>query len=595
MRTRSLRSATPGLTKKTPAKIAYDQMLNEEAQRPKARGRKPTIGSFSSQLAPAVIAPAPVSTRSKRAAPDMSAAADDVPANPANEAIHVKSIENDEENSMSPPTRKTRPSRAITKSGKIKREPLECYPLDTMLSNSPPVDSNNSSQETNSSRPKRKATATTTANSSSRDVQESAISEQISDIEENPPKKRRVHVPSSPDRSSLSRPKRKLSVNAPMKTPSLSTRQTSSATSTVAAADEADDPALPKFKTRASISYHGDCSSLATANDPPHSDSAATKRERKASTVSFELPGEERQSERASPAAESNASDAISIGSVTADNPGSAHAAMQRPASTTPLSEPLSPDIESPLRQASTAVSEDVVPSTRVTRSLSRELRAEAQTPDIETVGAESEVVGITKTSPRKRGRPAKNSKPAPPSRQNSTPGITPRVIAKRTDKPTVKKGGPKGRKKTSADAYTQAQYDRMYELKGAYRDLVRAIKPALAELAERSLRKMEEDPRAHEQESEYAPTIAALDARYKARLARIELENHMRRTNLEQRLAADKAAARIQFEVSFTQLNNDGIAAHVKTEPCHGCKGHLHHAVFASNAEDTSRGDCRL
>lgn len=350
---------------------------------------------------------------------------------------------------------------------------------------------------------------------------------------------------------------------------------------------------MSKAHTQSSISYLEDLASSTTSNSPSPPDSAVINRERKASSVSFELSVEDSQSRRASTASESIASLDPSTERAPADIPDSGPAASQRPASTTPCSEPLSPAMESPLEAASAALSENVVSSTRVTRSFSRELHAGAQTPDIETKDAELRDAATTITGPRRRGRPAK-SRPAPPSRQNSTPGVTPRAIMKKTDKPAVKKGGPKGRKKTSADAYTQAQYDRMYELKGAFRDVVRAMKPALAELAERSLKKMEDDPKAHEQEPEYELTMAELEARHKAKLARIELEDRIRRTNLEQRLAADKAAAQIQFEVSFTQVN-DGAAADMPKEPCHKCEGHLHHAVSTSNAQGSSRGDCRL
>ncbi|KAI0835570.1 hypothetical protein F5Y06DRAFT_275738 [Hypoxylon sp. FL0890] len=92
------------------------------------------------------------------------------------------------------------------------------------------------------------------------------------------------------------------------------------------------------------------------------------------------------------------------------------------------------------------------------------------------------------------------------------------RGVTKRTGrKPAAKKGGRgkgRGQKKVYTDPLTQAAYERQRELRELYSQVALAIKPALDELADETIKEITEDPEAHKEATEYFMVKDQLDSR---------------------------------------------------------------------------------
>lgn len=106
--------------------------------------------------------------------------------------------------------------------------------------------------------------------------------------------------------------------------------------------------------------------------------------------------------------------------------------------------------------------------------------------------------------------------------------------VAKRTaKKPAPKKGGTRGKGRGQKKAYdeprAQAAYERQRELRDLYSQVSLAIKPALDEIADRTLKMLIEDPDAHKEVEEYFAVQRQLDEQLELVIERSNLEYQTR------------------------------------------------------------------
>ncbi|KAI0145816.1 hypothetical protein F4776DRAFT_608074 [Hypoxylon sp. NC0597] len=114
------------------------------------------------------------------------------------------------------------------------------------------------------------------------------------------------------------------------------------------------------------------------------------------------------------------------------------------------------------------------------------------------------------------------------------------RGVTKRTGrKPAAKKGAGRGKgrgqKKVYTDPLTQAAYERQRELRDLYSQVALAIKPALDELADETIKEITEDPEAHKEAAEYFIVKDQLDSRLEEVIQQADQE-HRVRTELAKR-----------------------------------------------------------
>ncbi|KAI1144173.1 hypothetical protein F5Y05DRAFT_363880 [Hypoxylon sp. FL0543] len=131
------------------------------------------------------------------------------------------------------------------------------------------------------------------------------------------------------------------------------------------------------------------------------------------------------------------------------------------------------------------------------------------------------------------------------------------RGVTKRNGrKPAAKKGGRgkgRGQKKVYSDPLTQAAYERQRELRDLYSQVALAIKPALDELADETIKEITEDPEAHKEATEYLAVQDELDSRFEEVIRQADRELQVR-TELAKR-EYDLECDRI--EKSFTDSFN--------------------------------------
>jgi hypothetical protein len=88
--------------------------------------------------------------------------------------------------------------------------------------------------------------------------------------------------------------------------------------------------------------------------------------------------------------------------------------------------------------------------------------------------------------------------------------------------KTTATRGGRggtrRGRAKTFSDSRVQAAYERQRDLKAVYQAVAAALKPALQELADRSIEDLLQDPESYKRAAQYLPILNELQARLDTR-----------------------------------------------------------------------------
>jgi hypothetical protein len=116
------------------------------------------------------------------------------------------------------------------------------------------------------------------------------------------------------------------------------------------------------------------------------------------------------------------------------------------------------------------------------------------------------------------------------------------------TSKPAVKKG--RGRVKKLGDDRAQAAYERCLELKNAYQQVARAIKPALQELAERQAVELLEKPNYYRELDTYQAFRDSADARLRQVTRNINREYEANITAAEMEVDGGRLIAQQTFNV---------------------------------------------
>ena len=112
--------------------------------------------------------------------------------------------------------------------------------------------------------------------------------------------------------------------------------------------------------------------------------------------------------------------------------------------------------------------------------------------------------------------------------------------------------GTRRGRVKNFSDSRVQAAYERQRDLKATYQAVAFALKPALQELAERSVDDMLQNPDSYKQAKEYAPAMAELNARFENRMAESGRRHKIDVDLAENIYDADKYVFDKEFQVSL-------------------------------------------
>ena len=168
----------------------------------------------------------------------------------------------------------------------------------------------------------------------------------------------------------------------------------------------------------------------------------------------------------------------------------------------------------------------------------------------------------------RLRGRPPKASKlvtmmtaedaiaaeDAPAQSARRPPG-RPRLGRPPGKRRTSAALGPGRRKKIEFDEEQEKIGRRQADLKKNYRDLAAALKPALKELAERTLGTLKDDPDAHEKSPSYTVVQAALEARLKSNVERLQRVHQLELEDLKNHFESQKAQVTSEFNVGVSDL----------------------------------------
>lgn len=172
---------------------------------------------------------------------------------------------------------------------------------------------------------------------------------------------------------------------------------------------------------------------------------------------------------------------------------------------------------------------------------------------------AEEVTGGAAQTaSPAKGGRGGRNK-----TRGGRAPAKSKAKVAKVTKAAsTAKQGAGRGRRQKVYDFIkAQAVHERMTELKSHFTQLARAMKPALNELADRTLAKLTNDPKSHERVPEAESVHGFLDQRLKDTLEAADIELKIRTDNAIKMFELNTRLTREECTVSATH--------HAMTPPC--------------------------
>ncbi|KAF4544471.1 uncharacterized protein LTHEOB_6041 [Lasiodiplodia theobromae] len=116
----------------------------------------------------------------------------------------------------------------------------------------------------------------------------------------------------------------------------------------------------------------------------------------------------------------------------------------------------------------------------------------------------------------------------------------------------------PGRRRAPNADPSIEADLRRQLQLKTAYRAVVKVLKPVLAELADRAINDVEEDPNAHEQSDQYEIVKAALDAQLADRVGYLDRKFAISKEHVERRKTAEQHIVETAYENVFFNIQED-------------------------------------
>ena len=116
----------------------------------------------------------------------------------------------------------------------------------------------------------------------------------------------------------------------------------------------------------------------------------------------------------------------------------------------------------------------------------------------------------------------------------------------------------PGRRRQPHSDINIEADLRRQLQLKTAYRSVVKALKPLLGELAERTITGLENDPDFHKQSDQYHAVSTELNDGLKQRLAVLDHTREEKLASLNRIREAEEQIQRKQFEVYFASPPNN-------------------------------------
>ena len=116
----------------------------------------------------------------------------------------------------------------------------------------------------------------------------------------------------------------------------------------------------------------------------------------------------------------------------------------------------------------------------------------------------------------------------------------------------------PGRRRQPHSDINIEADLRRQLQLKTAYRSVVKALKPLLGELAERTITGLENNPSFHKQSDQYHVVSAELDGGLKQRLAVLDHTREEKLASLNRIREAEEQIQRKQFEVCIASPPNN-------------------------------------
>ena len=116
--------------------------------------------------------------------------------------------------------------------------------------------------------------------------------------------------------------------------------------------------------------------------------------------------------------------------------------------------------------------------------------------------------------------------------------------------------GSRRGRAKNFTDSRVQAAYERQRHLKATYQAVAHALKPALQELAERTIDDMLQNPEAFKDTEEFYPVIRELQENLEKKLAQHKRELEMNLKLAEDGFTYNKYVADQEFVVRIFHLS---------------------------------------
>ena len=134
--------------------------------------------------------------------------------------------------------------------------------------------------------------------------------------------------------------------------------------------------------------------------------------------------------------------------------------------------------------------------------------------------------------------------------------------------------GGRRGRIKQYTDPHVQAAYERQREVKSTYLAIISHVKPALEELAARSIETLKSDPEAHKKVPEYRAIMDELARKRRAVMTAAKTWYDVELADLEESCVKDDEFALAQFRVSIPFFRVFNVAPGL----------HLHRFYTSSN-----------
>ena len=122
--------------------------------------------------------------------------------------------------------------------------------------------------------------------------------------------------------------------------------------------------------------------------------------------------------------------------------------------------------------------------------------------------------------------------------------------LARRRGAASARRGKGFRRARKYEDNKVQASWERMQELKQTYSSVAGTVKPVLEEIADRSIRALETDPKAHQQAADYTKVKSGIDRQYKKVMQQETKRVKRNLVNLTQDTAAQRNMSKRVFEV---------------------------------------------